>query len=168
MRASLHSGVSDLPPGPGAVTKATVAAAHDPEGSPVLDDTMGEIADTLLLALDAAGVALYEWPADGPPTPLAVRGTHSSPWFSALAERYPGSLLDGTLPEGYYHLTVPPTAVDPEPLVVGTLRGAGIASLLLVPLVHRDQTLGLLATVWRTAHPVSGREVQLARLGGGR
>jgi signal transduction histidine kinase len=51
---------------------------------------------------------------------------------------------------------------------VGALRRIGLASLLLVPLVHRDQTLGLLATVWRTAHPVSGREVQLARLVAGR
>ena len=46
MRASAHSSVSHLTRGPGTVANTTVAAAHDPAGGPVLDDTMGEIADS--------------------------------------------------------------------------------------------------------------------------
>jgi signal transduction histidine kinase len=59
--------------------------------------------------------------------------------------------------------------MDPEPLIVGALRRAGLASLLLVPLVHRDQTLGLLATVWCTAletvqHLAPGASVEMRAL----
>jgi signal transduction histidine kinase len=143
----------------------TSAVEQDTDTGAVREDPLGECVDVLLLGLNAACAALYVGPADGALTPLVVRGTVSSPLVDVLAQPSSAGLRDGLLGEGFRHITVPPAPLGVELTIVDALRRAGLSSLLLVPLVDGEKTLGLLAAAWRTAYPLGPREIRLARLG---
>ncbi len=100
-------------------------------------------------ALAATGGAIYTWEPDAEAlVPLASDGVLRHEQLAMVAQHYRDSPLDAALRGHEATFTLPAVPSKPEAPFAAVLRSVGVHSLLALPLVQGERTLGVLIIGW--------------------